>query len=137
MTTVTRARSIPLYVALLCATVGAGLASRRYPAAFPEFIARYGGDTLWAAMVFWLLALLCRRTATMRLAAAALTISLAVELSQLYHAPWIDAIRDTGFGRLVLGNGFLWSDLVCYSIGVGCTAAVDALLVARASRDSL
>lgn len=129
-----RPRSIPLYVALACVTIGAGLASRRYPAVFPEWIARYAGDTLWAALVFWLLALIWRRTSTMRIGAGAITIALAVEASQLYHAPWADAIRETGLGSLILGSGFLWSDLACYAVGVGCAAAVDAILTTRATR---
>ena len=36
---------------------------------------------------------------------------LRVEESQLYHASWIDSIRGTTLGALVLGHGFLWSDL--------------------------
>ncbi len=40
-------------------------------------------------------------------------------MSQLYHAEWIDSIRATTLGGLVLGYGFLWSDLVAYTIGVG------------------
>ena len=41
-----------------------------------------------------------------------------IEVSELYHAPWIDDIRRTFLGRMILGFGFLWSDLVCYAIGV-------------------
>jgi len=52
-----------------------------------------------------------------RLAATALVISFAVEVSQLYHAEWIDGIRETRLGALTLGSGFLWSDLVCYTLG--------------------
>ena len=44
-------------------------------------------------------------------------LSIAVELSQLYHAPWIDSIRQTTLGGLILGFGFLWSDLACYAVG--------------------
>ena len=40
---------------LLLATIAAGLASRRFPALQPSFVARYAGDALWAAMVFWAL----------------------------------------------------------------------------------
>ena len=129
-----RTRSIPLYVALACGTIGAGLASRRHPAMFPEWIARYAGDALWAALVFWLLALIGRRSSTLRIGAGAISIAFAIEVSQLYHAPWIDAIRDTRVGSLMLGSGFLWSDLVSYSVGIGCAAAADAILAARAGR---
>jgi hypothetical protein len=46
-------------------------------------------------------------------------LSIAVELSQLNHAPWIESIRQTTVGGLILGFGFLWSDLACYAVGVG------------------
>jgi Protein of unknown function (DUF2809) len=118
-------------VALASLTIGAGLASRRYPAFLPAFIARYAGDTLWAAMVFWVLALGWRRARTRELAAIAIAIAFAVECSQLYHAAWIDSIRRTGIGALILGSGFLWSDLICYAVGVGIAAPLDALIASR------
>jgi hypothetical protein len=42
----------------------------------------------------------------------------AIEFSQLYKAPWINNLRHALFGRLVLGEGFLWSDLLCYTVGI-------------------
>jgi hypothetical protein len=111
--------------ALLLATIAAGLASRRYPAWQPLLVARYAGDTLWAAMVFWILALVRPPGRTWTLGAAALGIAFADELSQLYRAPWIDAVRATRLGAIALGHGFLWSDLWCYTAGVALAAAVD------------
>jgi hypothetical protein len=52
----------------------------------------------------------------------ALTFSSAVEFSQLYNAPWIDALRATLPGRLVLGSTFNWPDLPAYALGVGHAA---------------
>jgi len=83
---------------------------------------------LWAALVFWLLALGWRRAGTGRLAGGAIVVAFAVECSQLYHAAWIDSIRRTRIGALVLGSDFLWSDLVCYAVGVGIAAVLDALI---------
>ncbi|MBL9161987.1 MAG: DUF2809 domain-containing protein [Planctomycetaceae bacterium] len=119
------ARSRLLTAPLLLLTIALGLASRRYAAALPSFIAAYAGDALWAAMVFWIAALLLPRTSTRTLASAALGISVAVELSQLYHAPWIDDLRASRLGALALGHGFLRSDLVCYAAGVLAAAMVD------------
>ena len=61
-------------------------------------------------------------------------LSFAVEFSQLYQAGWINAVRETHLGALVLGRGFLWSDLACYTAGVG--AGWLAELVAAAARRS-
>lgn len=127
------ARSAPrsrwLTAAMLLLTIALGLASRRYAAALPDVIAAYAGDALWAAMVFWIAAFIRPRANTRDLAAVALGLSFAVELSQLYQAPWINEIRATRLGALALGHGFLWSDLVCYAAGVTCAAIVDAALI--------
>jgi hypothetical protein len=82
-------------------------------------------------MMFWVLALIWRQRSTLWLAATSLSVSFAVELSQTYHAPWIDAIRSTRIGALALGSDFLWSDLACYAVGVSLAAGVDALLAGR------
>lgn len=93
----------------------------------PAIIAAYGGDTLYATLIFFLAALLWPRAPTWKLATAALGFCYAIELSQLYHAPWLDALRRTLPGRLVLGSGFRWDDLLCYAAGVLLAAAVDRL----------
>ena len=125
-------RNIPLYLALAALTIAAGLSTRLYPDHFPTFIARYAGDTLWATMVFWILAVVWRRSSTLRLTGAATAIAFAVECSQLLHAAWIDAIRSSRIGGLLLGSDFLWSDLVCYVVGVGIAAGLDAWFLRRA-----
>lgn len=61
----------------------------------------------------------------------ALGCCFALELSQLWHPEWLDAVRATPFGALVLGRGFIWSDLVAYAVGVGTVAAGEGLLRRR------
>jgi hypothetical protein len=124
-------RNRVVYAIVLVATVAAGLAARRFGHLLPSFVAAYAGDTLWASMVFVGLALLFPRASTRTLAIAALAFAVVDEMSQLYHAPWIDAIRATRAGALVLGYGFLWSDLACYTAGVLGAAAIEAVLRAR------
>ena len=46
-------------------------------------------------------------------------LSCLVEFSQLYQAPWINQRRHTVPFNFILGQGFLWSDLVAYAIGAG------------------
>jgi len=62
---------------------------------------------------------LFHRKDTRWIAVIALTFSFSIEISQLYHALWIDALRANRLGGLILGFGFLWSDLICYTLGVG------------------
>ena len=101
-----------------CLVVALGLSSRRYAALLPEILARYTGDTLYATMTFVGIGFLFPRWRSLRVAVVSLIFCYAIELSQLYHAPWIDYMRHTRVGGLVLGFGFLWSDLLCYAAGV-------------------
>jgi len=111
-----------LYLLSALAVLVLGLGSRRFGASLPSFVAAYAGDTLWALMVFLGLGCVAPQVPLARRACIALACAWAVEGSQLYHAPWIDGLRRTRLGGLVLGFGFLWSDLVCYSVGVGLGA---------------
>jgi hypothetical protein len=38
---------------------------------------------------------------------------------QLWQPPWLQAVRATLLGRLVLGNTFTWGDFLYYAIGCG------------------
>ena len=102
-----------------------GLASRRYAALLPDVVAQYAGDTLWATMAFVGVGILRPRWSTIKVAATALMVAYSVEASQVYHAPWIDAIRRNQVGALVLGYGFLWSDIACYTGGVALGVAIE------------
>lgn len=125
------ARQRTVYARVLLVTIALGLGSRRFGASLPTFVAQYAGDVLWATMVFWLVAIVSPGAARHRLAAAALAIAFSVECSQLYRAPWLDALRATTAGALVLGQGFLWSDLLCYAIGIVFAVTVDLALWRR------
>lgn len=122
---------------LLIGTVLLGLSTRWYPDAFPDVTARFGGDALWAAAVVWFIALIRRKSASLRIALSALAIAFAIETSQLYHASWIDAIRGTRPGAIMLGQGFLWSDFLSYAVGVLIAGAIDAAVVWKRYRGSV
>ena len=105
--------------------IGTGLASRKYQAYLPRVIGKYGGDMLWALMVFFIIGFLLKKQSITKVSIIALLFSFAIELSQLYHAPWIDQVRKTIIGRLALGQGFLWSDLICYMLGILTGIAIE------------
>ena len=111
-------RSRLWYSLWIVLVIGAGLLWRSPLFHLPPSIAKYGGSALWALLVFLLCGWLLPRTATTRLALLAITIACAVEVSQLYHAPWVDQIRRTRLGALVLGSVFNWPDIPAYALGV-------------------
>ncbi|MDP0498824.1 MAG: DUF2809 domain-containing protein [Verrucomicrobiota bacterium JB022] len=112
-------RSRPINTVFLVVVLVLGLSTRRLPELWPPVIQAYGGDTLWALFVYLGIGWVFVRWSPNRVALVALSFSVLIELSQLYHAPWIDQIRATTLGALILGHGFLWSDLACYAVGVG------------------
>ena len=110
-----------------------GLASRSNAVALPEFVATYAGDTLWALLVFWLIRAANPAARVGVSALLAIAFAFVIELSQFYQAPWINNIRATTLGGLVLGFGFKLSDLVCYSVGVLIGFGLNLLVAGKAS----
>ena len=78
--------------------------------------------------VFLVLGFLFPRLSTGRVAGLALCVSILVELSQLYHARWIDSIRHTAVGHLALGSDFDLKDLVRYASGIGVGVLIEAMV---------
>lgn len=76
-------------------------------------------DKLWSLAALPGIGLLLPRSSTGRVGLLALSVSIAIEVGRLYHAPRIDSIRRTTFGGLILGYDLVWSDLECYAVGVG------------------
>ncbi|PFX96074.1 hypothetical protein COL41_12045 [Bacillus mycoides] len=108
-----------LYAVFTIVVIILGLSSRKFAFALPNLLNGYLGDALWALMIFTGFGFLFPKIETRKLAFISLIFCYGIEISQLYHAEWIDSIRATTLGGLVLGYGFLWSDLVAYTIGVG------------------
>ena len=92
----------------------------------PAFLTKYGGDALWALLVFFGFGFLFNRMPTWRLATIALGFAWAIEFSQLYHAPWIDSIRGMRIGHLVLGSTFNWPDLAAYVVGIALGGLIES-----------
>ncbi|MDN5202887.1 DUF2809 domain-containing protein [Fulvivirgaceae bacterium BMA10] len=122
-----------IYTLLIITTVFLGLASRKFAAVLPKFIADYSGDTLWALMVYFGFGWLFNKSRIFLIAILTLSFSYAIEISQLYSASWLDSIRATRLGGLILGFGFLWSDLICYTVGVILGVLLEKFFLLKAS----
>lgn len=107
-----------LYFFMVVLTIGLGLASRKFIFVFPDSIAPYIGDTLWAMMVYFGFQFLPPNGTLIKSLLLAFIFSYLIEFSQLYQADWINQIRASTLGGLVLGYGFLIQDLVSYAIGI-------------------
>ena len=113
--------------ALVPAIVVAGLLSRRSEWVHAAF-GKYPGDALWTAMIYCLVAALGPELSRVSVAAVALLVSFGVESSQLLQYPWLDSVRGTALGHLVLGSTFNAPDLAAYAVGALAAFGADSLL---------
>lgn len=126
-------RNLPLYLLVTISIVGLGLPARLAPQYLPNWYVTYAGDFLWAMLVYFLYALLFRLPTSLAFWTALVTAYL-IEISQLFHPAWLDYLRSIRLLGFILGFGFLWSDLIAYTLGILLAAAVDQLMFTKAVR---
>ncbi len=90
-----------------------GLISRRI-----GWIPTETGDALWAMMVFCLWRIVLHNKKLPTVAIVSLAHCYLVEFSQMITWRWLFSFRQTFIGHTMLGQGFLWIDLLAYSIGI-------------------
>ena len=116
------------YLAIAVVTLVVGLVWRFVWVGLPPALYKYGGSVLWAAMIYWLAALVRPGAKPVRLALAAAVIATVVELFKLVHTPGLDAFRLTLAGKVVLGRFFYWSDFLAYYGAIAIAAWVDGCI---------
>lgn len=97
-----------------------GILSRKI-SCIPTFF----GDVLYAVMIYFCMRFLFMNSSFTKPAVLALIFCFGIEFLQLYRAEWILTIRKTSLGHYALGQGFLWSDLAFYLIGVVTAFLID------------
>jgi len=102
------------YFYISIVTILLGLFSRFSFIEFPKFV----GDILWATLVYWIFCIILTDTKKIKIAFYSFIFSISIEVSQLYHAPFIDAIRANILGGIILGFGFSFSDIFYYFLGI-------------------
>ncbi|MDQ0492992.1 ribosomal maturation YjgA family protein [Paenibacillus brasilensis] len=114
-----------VYLAAVLAAILLGLGSRVFSSRLPEFVASHFGDALWACMIYFGLRMLWIDRQLSVALWGSLLFCFAIEFSQMYQAPWINHIRATTLGGLVLGKGFLTADLIRYTVGIAISWGLD------------
>jgi hypothetical protein len=120
----TRLKTRITYFILIIFIIILGLLSRHI-AGIPLFI----GDILWGLMVYFIVRFLSIKLTIKRVIIASLLFCYTIEFSQLYLAPWINNIRHTVIGGLILGEVFLWGDMLCYTVGVAIGIFIEKVLI--------
>ncbi|MFC4477743.1 DUF2809 domain-containing protein [Flavobacterium chungangensis] len=101
------------YFAVFLSIIFLGILSRKI-----SFIPLWIGDFLYAVMIYFLVRIFLPFKNAFAIGCLSLLICYGIEFLQLYQADWIVALRKTLFGRYVLGQGFLWEDILAYTFGI-------------------
>jgi hypothetical protein len=115
------------YSIAIIIVIALGLLSRKL-----AFVPLWTGDLLWALMVYLMVRVILIKATIKQITFISLLFCFTIECSQLYQAPWISQIRQTLPGRLILGQGFLWGDLLAYTFGIAIGAAAERTIFKRA-----
>ncbi|SCY57457.1 Protein of unknown function [Paenibacillus polysaccharolyticus] len=120
-----------VYFIAVIITMAAGLASRTYGAVLPNWVHEHFGDALWAGMIYFGVRMVFIHLSRARAVWISVIFSWGVEFSQMIQVPWLNDLRSTLLGALILGRGFLVIDLIRYLIGILCVYFIDRFILTR------
>ncbi|WP_297436913.1 DUF2809 domain-containing protein [uncultured Clostridium sp.] len=118
-----------LYLFMTILVIVLGLISRQY--LFNIDMPTYIGDILWGAMVYFGFRFLFTKAKLRISFILALLYSYITEFSQIYQGEWINSIRNTTFGALILGYNFSVLDLIFYTVGIIIAVLFDILVLKK------
>lgn len=116
-------------------TILLGLAFRKFGYLLFSFLAENAGDVLWAMMVYFGFRFLFLKKSMLTAILLSLLFSFSIEFSQLYQEEWINQIRGTLLGALILGKGFLLVDLIRYTAGIVIASCLDCLIIPKKQKN--
>jgi hypothetical protein len=122
-------RTASVYLGLIGLTAWLALYARHCAMTHLSIPLDFLADGLWALVVFSAIGLFFPTISTWHATAWAFLIPSLFELGELYQLPWLDGIRGTSLGLVVLGTEFVRLDLACYAAGalVGMSVELFAL----------
>ena len=80
-------------------------------------------------MIYILIRIFLIDKKAIQIAITSLLICYAIEFLQIYQGEWMIELRKTLFGRYVLGQGFLWTDIIAYTFGVAIAFFVERIIL--------
>ena len=95
------------------------------------------GDFLYAIMMYLLIRIIFINKKAYQIAFLSLITCYSIEFLQLYQSGWMLELRKTLFGRYVLGQGFLWTDILAYTFGVLIALLLESLIHQYFNRKSV
>ena len=120
------------YFILILSVMILGIVSRKI-SNIPLFI----GDVLYAVLIYFGFRFLFYHLKTYKTFLLSLLFFFVIVILQLVQIDWLIAIRKTTLGHYILGEGFLWLDLLCYIIGTLLAFLIDWKFIKTQNLNSL
>jgi hypothetical protein len=124
-----RYRLILFYLLILLIPIG--ILSKFYQGFFQNWINNSLGGILYVIAWITLVLLIQPRFNPIWVAVWVFLATSFLEVLQLWHPPFFEAIRSTLMGRLLLGTTFVFSDFIYYGIGCILSGWVFTVLKSR------
>lgn len=105
------------YGIIIFITIILGLASRYFSSLLASWVNVYLGDILYGLMFYYIFSFIFINSDRKKLLLITIIYLSFIEVSQLYRNEFLDNLRNTLIGHLVLGKGFLLSDIFSYILG--------------------
>ena len=120
------------YFILILFVIILGILSRKI-SDIPLFI----GDVLYAILIYFGLRFLFIHLKTHKTFLLSLLFCFSIEILQLVQIDWLIGLRKTTLGHYILGQGFLWLDLLCYIFGTLIAFVIDWKFIKTQNLNSL
>lgn len=101
-------------------TICIGILSRQI-----NIIPLFVGDVLYSCLIYFGFRFLFPNQRIITSSLLTLLFCFSIEFSQLYKAIWLVNLRSTLLGHYILGQGFLFTDLICYIMGAILASWID------------
>jgi hypothetical protein len=95
-----------------------GISTKFYHGIGVQWVRDYLGDVLYEMAWCWFLFIFFpTKKAVWRIPLSVFVVTCCLEFLQLWHPAWLQAIRATFAGRMLLGTTFVTADFFYYAIG--------------------
>ena len=95
----------------------------------PLSIGNYLGNVLKALIIYLFIAFIFKKISAINISVISMLICSCFSISNLCEIPWVDNIKNTSIGLFILGNSFVYTDLICYLVGVILGFVLEMLLL--------
>jgi hypothetical protein len=97
-----------------------------------NLIRPYFGDVLVVVLIYCFVRSFIQAP-VVPVALGVLVFSYLVEMLQYFKVVKLLGLQHSRAANIIIGNYFTWGDIICYTIGIGCTILAEKLIALKRS----